>query len=192
MMSNNPFGLGIRNMHLGKAGALVVATVGCLWLGGCSKATFDAGTVRNAGGQTVELQSEQVSIQDSALNCAIEKGLFEVPYDAGSRMIARLTEKGRNLGFSDDVSIGEQGYSQPYTQVRGTFKIEFGQVVKISDVQDGIKPVQAVAGVKIPHECFPSGLTVMGINGGTIAENIAPAFEFDRYDNDWHVMSILH
>ncbi|MEQ1884320.1 MAG: hypothetical protein ABL967_04615 [Bryobacteraceae bacterium] len=160
---------------------------------GCYNTVFDESTVFQSGGrEPIELQSEQVTISSDALTCAVENGLFEGPSESGSRTVARLTEAGRALGFSDDVSIGDSGYLYPYTQVRGKFEIEFQQVTKIADLQAGVKRVEGRAGVKINHPCFRGPLPLMGIRNGTLAENFPAAFEFDQDGNDWHISNVIH
>ncbi|MEQ1946364.1 MAG: hypothetical protein ABL995_04200 [Bryobacteraceae bacterium] len=171
----------------------VLALFACLSLSSCYNSVFDESTVYQSGArEPIEIQSEQVSISGEVLNCAVENGLFEAPVDNGSRTIARLTEMGRALGFSDDVSIGDSGYLLPYTQIRGKFEIEFRQVTKIADVQKGIKRVEGRAGVKINHPCFQQPLALMGIRNGTLTENFPAAFEFDQYGNDWRIANVMH
>jgi hypothetical protein len=172
----------------------LATVIACFTLTACyNDKVFDTNTVYQRGsGQPLDFQSEQVSIRPEVLNCAVDAGLFESPQYVGSRTVAKLTEKGRALGFTDDVSIGEPGYDLPYTQIRGTFPVEFKKVVKIRDVEKGVKRVEAEAGVKIAHECFRDPLPLMGIHNGNIAEDSPAAFEFDQYGDDWRMMNVLH
>jgi len=171
----------------------LTAVIACISMTACYNNVFDETAVyQHSSGQPLQFQSEQVSIKPEFLNCAVEAGLFENPEDTGSRTVAKLTDKGRALGFSDDVTIGDPGYGLPYTQVRGTFPVEFKEVVKIRDVEKGVKRVEAKAGVKISHECFRDPLPLMGIRNGSIAENSPAAFEFDQYGDDWRMMNVLH
>jgi hypothetical protein len=170
----------------------MTAVIACLATTGCYNSVFDENTVfQHSSGLPLDLQSEQVSVRGDVLNCAVEAGLFETPTDVGSRTVAHLTDKGRALGFSDDVSIDDPA-RPPYTQIRGTFPVEFKEVLKIRDLEKGVKRVEARAGVKINHDCFKDPLPLMGVRNGTIAENIPPAFEFDQYGSDWRMMNVMH
>lgn len=171
-----------------------VAAIALLALTGCAPVGFNEGrAMQVAYGQLLDFQSEQVSLSNATLGCAVDNGLFLAPATFGSRTLARLTDAGRALGFSDDVSVDEPGYNSPYTQVRGKFPVEFTQVVKITDVQKGVKRVEARAGLRIAHECFGETLQLMGIRNGVIAQKNPAAFEFDEYgEEDWRLISVLH
>ena len=170
----------------------LTAVMACLAMTACYNSVFDENTVyQQSSGLPLNFQSEQVSMRSEILNCAVEAGLFENPIDVGSRTVARLTDKGRALGFSDDVSIDDPG-RLPYTQIRGKFPVEFKEVLKIRDVEKGVKRVEARAGVKIEHDCFHDALPLMGVRNGTIADNIPAAFEFDQYGSDWRMMNVMH
>ena len=171
----------------------IAVLAGCLALTGCYNVVFDEVYASIAAQkEPLEFQSEQVSIRPEVLSCAVDAGLFENPQDMGSRTVARLTEKGRALGFSDDVSIGEAGYNMPYTQIRGKFTVEFKQVTAIREVKTGVKRVEARAGVKIAQECFADVLPLMGVRNGAISETNPAAFEFDEYGKDWRIVNVMH
>jgi hypothetical protein len=184
----------LRLHSFGTERVLGIATLAmCLVMAACYNNLFDENTVMQMGsGQSLDIQSEQVSLSPEMLTCAVENGLFEAPNDTGSRTVARLLDKGRALGFSDDVTVYEPSNPLPYTQVRGKFPMEFKQVVSIRDVQTGVKRVEAKAGVRITHNCFTEPLLLMGVRNGTIAQKNPAAFEFDQYGNDWRMVSVLH
>ena len=183
----------VRAGRVLKLGLAAVGVAACFAMTGCYNSVFDETSLQQSGArQPIEVQSEQVTVKQEVVDCAVDAGLFEKPLDMGSRYVARLTQKGRDLGFSDDISIGEAGYNQPYSQIRGKFPIEFREVTRIRDVEKGVKRVEARAGVKIAHECFHDPLPLMGIRNGQIAENLPVAFEFDQYGGDWRITNVLH
>src|SRR5579883_452910 len=92
-------------------------------LAGCSNGFNDQ--VGAASGQALDLQSEQVSLTPAEASCAIDNDLFLAPAQTGNRKIASLTDKGRSLGFSDDLTLEEPGLTSPYTQIRGKFPVQF-------------------------------------------------------------------
>jgi hypothetical protein len=174
---------------------LAAVAMTAMALTGCSSSSggLDEGTVfAVTSGQTLKLDSEQVSIKPEHVTCGVQNDLFDQPTQSGTRTVARLTEKGRALGFSDDVTTAESGYSMPYTQVRGTFPVEIRQVVSIKDATQGEKKVEAWAGIKIDHSCFPAPLAIMGIRRGTMDQSQPAAFAFVTTGSDWHLDHILH
>jgi hypothetical protein len=181
-------------VQVAKATVGAMLVIGYIAMTGCSSSdVFNEGTaIQAAAGHKLDFQSEQVSLTHGMLTCAVENRLFNAPAYSGIRNLAKLTDKGRELGFSDDVSVDEPGYTLPYTQIRGSFPVEFQKVVRIRDVQLGEKRVEAKAGVRIAHECFPQPLLLMGIRNGVIAQNNPAAFEFDQYGTEWRLMSIVH
>jgi hypothetical protein len=141
-----------------------------------------------------ELSSEMVGIGTTALNCAIENGLWGPPEQASNRTVAHLTDLGRSLHFSDDVSIGEPGFHGPYTQIRGTFPLQVAKVVKIRDGADAsTKTVEVNVGVVIAHACFPAPLPMLGVRRGRISDDLPVTLEFAKYQDDtWHFEKIVH
>jgi hypothetical protein len=166
---------------------LMVAACLC----GCSPVNIGE-QIGYSNGKSLDLQSEQVSLTQAQLNCGVDNNLFLPPESIGNRNVARLTDRGRSLGFSDDVTLDEPGFNSPYTQIRGTFPIQFSNIISIKDVETGVKRVELNAGVVISHECFSGALPLMGIRKGLIAQNIPPAFEFDQYGDEWKLEHILH
>jgi len=169
----------------------------CVVLAGCGSS--DADGVLNAdsamqvgNGQAVKFDSEQISINMEQVECGVQNELFGEITPSASRKIAPLTDRARQLGFTDDVSIDESGHSKPYTQVRGTFPLEIRQVVNIKDDEKGAKRVEAWAGLRIDHYCFPAALQIMGIRRGAQTELAPAAFEYVRAEEGWKLAQILH
>ncbi len=127
------------------------------------------------------------------LDCGADHDLWSPPAGEGQRSIARLQDKGRELGFSDDVSVNEPGFPSPYSQVRGKFTLQVGRVVSIKDGEDSdTKIVEAQTGVKIPHTCFGDPPEVMGIRKGKYSQELPATLEFDRDENGWHLVKVIH
>ncbi len=104
----------------------------------------------------------------------------------------RLTQKGRDLQFSDDVYASGPGYSTPYTQVRGKFSLLLGQVITISNGNDYAKLVQAKLSVKIPHPCFAAALPIMGVRKGKFTSDAAPVLKYEEDESGWHLTELMH
>jgi hypothetical protein len=139
------------------------------------------------------LDSEQATLTPQQLDCGVDKDLWEAPVRVSDRSVARLRQAARDLGFSDDVSVGEPGYLNPYAQVRGDFMV---RVTAISDTKDGpgdgYKTVIGGMAVKIPHACFPDDLPLMGVRKGQFnpGNPITMVFAFDN--NDWRLDHLTH
>jgi hypothetical protein len=179
----------------GRFAFLIVTPILSVMLVGCSRApdVFDEGKVYEVtSGQTIKLESEQVSLRPEDVNCGVDNDLFDPPTAVASRTVAHLTQKGRDLGFSDDVTVSEAGYNLPYTQVRGIFPVEFRKVVGIRDVSQGEKTVEALAGIRINHSCFAAPLTIMGVRHGAIDQKAPAAFAFAMNNGNWQLDHILH
>lgn len=173
------------------AGAvLAVLCVFCAACGG----EFDGTKIHNAAEHTpFHLDSEQATLTPAELDCGVDKDLWDAPVLVSERSVARLHQAARDLGFSDDVSVGEPGFINPYAQVRGDFMV---RVTAIRDTQDGpgqgYKTVTGGLAVRIPHACFPEDLPLMGIHRGQFSPNdpVAMVFAFDN--DDWHLDHLAH
>ena len=141
-----------------------------------------------------ELSSEAVEISTAALTCAIEQGLWIAPVQGANRSVARLTELGRSLHFSDDVSIGDADFHGPYTQIRGTFPLQVTQVVKISNgANASTKIVTAKVSAVISQACFAAPLPIFGVRQGRISSDSPVTLQFAQYeDESWHFEKIVH
>jgi hypothetical protein len=160
-------------------------------LAGCGD--FNDGKTANIiQGSPVRLDAEQVMLSDQQVGCGVDNELWDPPSQGGTRTIARLTQKARDLKFDDDVSVREGGYRSPYVQVRGEFPLS---VISIESTRDGpeqdTKLVEVRVGVKIDHPCFPNPLPLMGLRKGQFTEDYPPVFEF-RYYNNWQFEKVVH
>jgi len=139
------------------------------------------------------LESEEVSLPQGAVDCGVENNLWYPPEDAAGRAVARLTDKARELNFTDDVSINEGGYSQPHAQMRGKVSLAATQVLSIVDGKEqGTKIVQAQIQVIVPHPCFPAPLAIMGFRRSRPAQGLPPTVEFDYTNDGWRLEKFIH
>jgi len=164
-------------------------------LTGCSSSDFNYGKVRGIiEGSPLRLDAEYVMLSQREYMCGIQEDLWDTPTTpiglAGQTGVARLTQKGRDLKFSDDVSIGDMRY--PYVQVRGDLSIS---VTEITSDRDGpeqfTKLVETKMGVNIPNTCFPNPLPIMGVRKGKFTQDYSPVLFF-RYNNGWSIDRVFH
>jgi hypothetical protein len=176
-----------------RAPAAAAAVLSAL-LWGCGRNNFDEGRVVDiAGGRPFNLESEEVTLTNAQVGCGVENDLWDAPAEAPGRAVAHLTQKARDLNFTDDVSINEAGYSQPHAQMRGKVSLAANQVLSIADGKEqGTKIVQVQLQVVVPHPCFPAPLPIMGIRRSRYAQGLAPMVEFDYTSDGWRLAKILH
>jgi hypothetical protein len=166
----------------------------CAVLAGCGSSGFnDAAMKALAERNPIQLDSEQVSLTEGQVNCGVANDLwYEAPGDGG-RAIYRLTEKGRDLKFSDNVYARDPDFPFPYTQLRGKFNLSLTRVVSVQDgSEQGTKLVQAALGVKIPHSCFADPLLIMGIAKGRFTTNLAPTLLYENDNDVWSAVKLVH
>jgi hypothetical protein len=161
-------------------------------LAGCgSPSDFNYGKVANIlQANPVRLDAEYVMLSQPEFDCGVQNDLWEPPALNGSRSIARLTQKGRDLKFSDDVSVGDM--RKPYVQIRGDFSL--GAVDVSADhngPEPGTKLVDAKVGAILQHACFPNPLLIMGVRKGNFTQDFPPVLLFRLRDN-WLLDSIVH
>ncbi len=161
---------------------------------GCSHDDFFEADVKDiTEGSQTSLDAEQVSLNLGQVQCGVENALWLPPEPVANRSVARLLDNGRNLGFSDDVSIDEAGYMFPYAQVRGKLPLDVGQVVNMKDGSEaGTKVVEVHVGVKIAHDCFQQSLPIIGIRKGRFVEGSQPILTFYHEGNNWHFDKFIH
>jgi len=169
--------------------AMLLLCTGC---GSDKEGPLDDGVVMSMNGQTVKFESEQVSMTPEQVTCGIQNELFGEIDQSASRKVAPLLERGRALGFTDDVSIGVTGRDRPNTQVRGTFPVEVNRVVNIREHGNGAKRVEVWAGLRVAHFCFAGPLQIMGVRRGELTGEAPAAFEFARAEEGWRVVQVLH
>ena len=173
---------------------LTSAAVLSALLCGCGANNFDEGrVVQIVGDRHFHLESEEVTLTNAEVGCGVENNLWDAPVEAPDRMVARLTQKARDLNFTDDISIGEADYSQPHAQMRGDVALAASQVLSIADGKEqGTKIVQARIQVMVPHPCFPAPLPIMGIRRSRPAQGLAPTVEFDYTNDGWRLEKFIH
>ena len=167
----------------------------CLALVACgNKNQFDEGVAKSIlEANAVKLDGEQVTITLMQLDCGVQSELWDTPAQVSQdRTAARLTSKGRELNFGDDPAI-EPNFHQPHAQVRGAFQLEVGEVSGIRDGEtDDTKLVDAKAGIKLQHACFPNALPILGVKHGDFREDTPVSFLFRRGDDGWHLEKLVH
>lgn len=167
---------------------LVSIAILTIWLVGCGSSEFGTGSIKGmleAG--PVELSSEQVLLSDSQVDCGAKNELWDPP----NGNVARLSQKGRDLKFSDDVRLNDPEIHGPYTQVSGTFPVSVADVSKLRD--DGnAKLADVNLGVVIAHECFPTPLKVMGVKRGKFTPDAPVVFRFVGHDKEWTLDKLVH
>ena len=173
---------------------LASAAVLSAFLCGCGANNFDEGrVVQVAGERPFNLESEEVTLTNAEVGCGVEQDLWDAPVEAPGRMVAHLTQKARDLNFTDDVSINEAGYSLPHAQMRGKVALAVNQVLSIADGKEqGTKIVQAQIQVMVPHPCFPAPLPIMGFRRSRPAQGLAPTVEFDYTNDGWRLEKFIH
>lgn len=172
---------------------ILIALVLCLLVTACGH-DFDGEAIRAGTEKPVQLDREQVSMSYDQVLCGVKNELWEGDSaEMGQPQTSyRLTQKGRDLLFSDDVYPNGAGYLTPYTQVRGKCSLQLGQVVAISNGNDGGKLVQAKLAVRIPHACFAAALPIMGVRKGKFAPDVAPILKYEEDENGWLPTELVH
>jgi len=165
-----------------------------VFLCGCNRNSLDEGrVVQVATERPFNLESEEVSLTPGQVGCGVENNLWDAPVEAPDRMVARLSQKARDLNFTDDISINDSGYSQPHAQMRGKVMLAVAQVLSIADgTEQGTKIVQAQVQVVVPHPCFSAPLPIMGFRRSRPAQGLAPTVEFDYTNDGWRLEKFIH
>jgi hypothetical protein len=162
---------------------------------GCDQSDFNPGKVGHlVEANPVRLDAEYVILNQGQLECGVQEELWDQPPPLkgvqGERSVARLTDKGRALKFSDDVVVGEM--RQPFAQIRGDFNL---QAMDIQSDRQGPQPNTKLAdikiGVKIDHTCFPNPLLMMGVRKGNFTQDYVPVLLF-RFGNGWEFEKFVH
>jgi hypothetical protein len=181
-------------------GALVVALglailAASAILQSCGPNDFNYGKVRNIiEGSPQRLDAEYVMLTAAQYQCGLQEDLWDTPLQPiglpGQTATARVTQKGHDLKFSDDVSIGDKRY--PYVQVRGDFSLFVNEITNDrAGPDDFTKFVETKVAVVIPHSCFTVPLPMMGVRKGQFTQDFSPVLEF-HYNNGWSIDKIVH
>jgi hypothetical protein len=159
-------------------------------LAGCGSNASDPNSILES--HPVRLDGEQVILDSGQLECGAREDLWIVGPMSDGRAVARLTQKGRDLRFSDDVQVGEPGVLVPYVQIHGSFAVKVLQMGPIRDEDAFTKLIDAKVGVKIDHSCFQTILPVlMGIRHGHFDQSTNPVFRY-RLDGEWLMDQVIH
>lgn len=172
---------------------IFITGVLCVFVTACGH-EFDGEAIQSGAGKPAELDREQVSMSYEQLLCGVKNELWESDTaETGQPQTSyRLTQKGRDLQFSDDIYPSGAGYTTPYTQVRGKFKLFLGQVIAITNGPDHAKLVQAKLSVKIPHPCFATALPIMGVRKGKFTPDAAPVLKYEEDESGWQLTELVH
>jgi hypothetical protein len=162
----------------------------CLTLAGCGGNGFDLAGVLES--RPVRLDGEQVVLDQVQVECGAREDLWTLSPLGDGRAVGRLTQKGRNLQFGDDVQIGDLVVGNPYIQLRGSFSLRVNQTGSIRDEDEWDKLADAKVSVKIDHSCFQATPPVlMGIRHGQFDQSASPVFHF-KLDGSWTVDQVVH
>lgn len=181
---------------------LKVARV-ALWLGvlpalamlqSCGPNDFNYGKVRNIiEGSPMRLDAEYVMLTQQQYECGLQEELWEPPLHPilqGQTGTARVTQKGQDLKFSDDVMLGDKRY--PYVQIRGDFNLFVNEITSDRAGSGEFQRfVETKVAVVIQHTCFPTPLPLMGVRKGQFSQDYSPVLEF-RYNNGWSIEGVVH
>ncbi len=162
----------------------------CLVLAGCGGGEFDPRGILES--RPVQLDGEQVTLNQGQVECGAREDLWIVSPMGEGRAIARLTQKGRDLQFSDEVQIGDPAIGVPYAQIHGSFPVTVMKMGSVHDEDAFTKLADAKVGVKINHPCFQDNpLLLMGVRHGQFDPSTNPVFRF-KLDQEWMADQVVH
>jgi len=136
----------------------------------------------------VNLSGEQVTLTQGQVDCGVQSELWEPP----SGVTAKLTQKGRNLKFSDDVRVSDPDIAVPYTQVAGSFRVQVADVSRIRDTDGGRKLADVKLGIIVNDSCFGSPLPLMGVRKGKFSPDAPVVFQFQGSGKEWSLDRLVH
>jgi hypothetical protein len=165
-----------------------IAILAVIGLTGCGTPGFDSDAAKGMlESAPLDLSNEQVLINDAQLECGTKNDLWEPP----NGNVARLTQKGRDLKFTDDVRLNDPEIRAPYAQVNGKFPVQVAEVTKVRDT-DGGKLADVRLGIMVAHECFVTPLPLMGIRKGKFTPEAAVVFRFRGSDKEFTLDKLMH
>lgn len=167
---------------------IFIAILAVIGLAGCSAPGFDNDAAKGMlEGAPLELSNEQVVVNDGQLECGTKNDLWDPP----NGNVARLTQKGRDLHFTDDIRLNDPDIHVAYTQVNGKFPVQVAEVTKVRDT-DGGKLADVKLGIMVSHECFTTPLPLMGIRKGKFTPDAPVVFRFKGSDKEFTFDKLMH
>jgi hypothetical protein len=168
---------------------LFLSSIAILCLSGCGSSEFDEGAIKGLlEGTPLTISTEQVTLSPTQVDCGVQSDLWEPP----SGNTARLKQKGRDLGFSDDVRVADPDIHQPFTQVTGTFRVGVSEVSRLRDTDNGMKLADVRLGVIVNQECFTTPLPLMGIRKGAFTPDAPVVFRFQGAGKEYTLDKLVH
>jgi hypothetical protein len=168
---------------------LLLSSIAILCLSGCASPGFDEGGAKGIlESAPLTVSSEQVTLTDAQVYCGVQAELWDPP----SGNMAKLTQKGRDLKFTDDVRVVDPDIRQPFTQVTGTFPVSVSEVTKLRDTDNGMKLADAKLGIIIANECFTTPLPLMGVRKGKFVPGVPVIFRFQGSGKEWSLDKLMH
>jgi hypothetical protein len=168
---------------------LIPIAILTVWLAACGTPDFDEGAVKaQLEGTPQNLSGEQVTLSDYQVTCGAKNDLWDPP----NGNVARLSDKGRELKFSDDVRLNDPDIHTPYIQVSGTFPVQVAEVSKLRADGQGAKLADVRLGVVIANDCFPSPLPLMGVKKGKFTPEAPVVFRFQGSGKEWSLDKLAH
>lgn len=168
-----------------------IVAAAAILLTACGSGDFNYGKVKGIiEASPVHLDAEYVMLAQGEVDCGTQNDLWEAPSDSGGHIVARLTQKARDLKFADDVSMNDM--PRPYVQVRGELPLVVGEITADHDgPEKESKLVDGKIGVAIQNSCFPNPLPLMGVKKGNFRQDVSPVLLF-RYNNGWYLDKLVH
>jgi len=175
-------------MHLRSFKLYLGIAILTLFLSACGTPDFDEGAVKGQlEGTPQNLSNEQVTLNESQLDCGTRNEYWEPP----NGNVARLLQKGRDLKFTDDVRLNDPEIHSAYIQVSGTFPVSVTDVSKLRD-DKGYKLADVKLGIVISNECFTSPLPLMGVRKGKFSPDAPVVFRFQGSGKEWSLDKLMH
>jgi len=124
---------------------------------GCVQTEFQEQKAQNIiAAVPIHLDAEWVTLSFPQVECGAQNDLWEQPGQARQEhAAARLLAAGKELHFDDDVVVAEPGYSQPYVQIRGDFRLQLAAGPSIRDDGADGRIVEGKLGLSSPIPASP-------------------------------------
>ena len=167
---------------------IFIAILG-LFLSRCGNTELDGDAIKGLlEGTPVAVSTEQVTLTEQQVACGAQTYLWDPP----NGNIARLSQKGRDLKFTDDVRLNDPDIHQAFTQITGSFPVSVSDVSRVRDDGQGAKLADVRLGVVISHECLTAPLPLMGIRKGQFSPDAPVVFRFQGSGKEWSLDKLMH